>query len=661
MGKFKINKNDKSRILLTELLPYEVPILFSNEGFYSYFQQKDKSNPPQLIKKILEANEKDYKIPYSFDIKKGNDSKRTLSLIHPAIQLRFIEFYQKYDSLIIHLCSRSPISLRFPSKVANHFYFKNDKNTNTSKDKATVEIEQSGFEKELMYSSSYFAYKKYNLLFKFYDSYEFLRLEKKFKNLLRFDISKCFDSIYTHTISWAVKDKAFAKANTTNKSFEVDFDNLMQKSNYNETNGILIGSEVSRIFAEIILQKIDLETIEKLKLKNLHFGADYAVRRYVDDYFVFTKDEKLGKQILKVFQEELAKYNLHINESKTEIIKTPFISGITIARTELQKLLDEYFEKYIQFEDYEISSIDGGESIIQTSLSFSSLNSSTNTANWLIRDIKSIIKKHDIGYESITGLTFSIFKKYLYKIYRNCDVARISKIEEENLSKFILVTLDVLFFLYSMDYRVRATYVMSQIIISTNKFTNKCGDAAKHTISKKIYDESVYLIKNIEQETNHSNVELLNLLISLKDLGDDYLLTANILNSLLNIDKEIQQFAYFHLVIVLYYIQNIPQYELIKQKVEKKIISKIIDEENPFHKAELTCLLFDTVRCPYVSRLTKEILIQTAFNKIENIEPLIADKNRVINYIATRNWFIDWSEDIELDSILLKKELRTPY
>jgi len=661
MGKFKVKKNDKSRILLTELLPYEVPILFSNEGFYSYYLEKHKTNPPQLIKKIFEASEKDYKIPYLFNIKKGDDGKRTLSIIHPAIQIRFIEFYQKYDALIIHLCSKSPISLRFPSKVATHFYFKNDKNENASKNNGIVEVEQSGFEKELMYSSSYFAYKKYNLLFKFYDSYEFLRLEKKFKNLLRFDIAKCFDSIYTHSISWAVKDKSFSKANTNKKSFEDDFDKLMMKSNFNETNGILIGSEVSRIFAEIILQKIDLETIEKLNLKNLHFGADYAVRRYVDDYFVFTKDEKIGKEILKAFQEELAKYKLHINESKTEKIKTPFISGITIARTELQKLLDDYFDKYIQFQEYEIPSSTGGEPLIRNRIDFNSLKVSTNTANWIIRDIKGIIKKHDIEYDSITGLTFSIFKKYLYKIYRNCDFSNFNKADEENLSKFILVTFDIMFFLYSMDYRVRATYVMSQIIISTNKFISKCGDGIKHTVSKKIYDESVYLIKNIEQDSNHSNVELLNLLISLKDLGSDYLLAPDVLDTLLNIDKEIEKFTYFQLIILLYYIQDISQFELIKLKLEKKIISKIDDEENPFHKAELTCLLFDTVRCPYVSRATKEKLIEIAFKKIENITPLIDDRNIVIYYIAARNWFIDWSNDIELDSVLLKKELRTPY
>ncbi len=660
MGKFKINKNDKSRILLTELLPYEVPILFSNDGLYNYYQEKGKSKPPQLVTKLIEVKDSDFKIPFSYDIKKSAESKRTLSLIHPAIQLKFIPFYQKYDALIIHLCSRSPISLRYPSKVATHFYFKNNQLNNSDK-KSSIEIEQSGFEKEQIFSSSYFAYKKYPLLFKFYDSYEFLRLEKKFKHLLQFDISKCFESIYTHTISWAVKDKMFAKANTFNKSFEADFDKLMQKSNYNETNGILIGSEVSRIFAEIILQKIDLETIEKLKQKNLQFGADYAVRRYVDDYFVFTNDEKTGKEILKEFQAELAKFKLHINASKTETSRTPFISGITIGRTELQNLLDDVFEKFIHYEVYEVPSNNGSDPQVNTRLEFKEALNNTTTANWIVRDIKSIIKKHNIEYESITGLTFSKFKTILYKIYRNSDASQLTEKEKENLKNFLLITFDIMFFLYSMDYRVRATYIMTQIIISTNRFISKCGDELKHSISKKIYDETVYLIKNIRQDNSHRNVELLNLLISLKDLGDDYLLQADALSDLLDIDNQIDHFTYFHLTIILYYIQDNVQYDNIKKKIEQRIIFIINDDPNPFHKTELTCLFFDTISCPYVSKLTKEKLVEVAFKKIDNTTPLVSDRNRVINYIAARNWFIDWSKDIELDSVLLKKELRTPY
>ena len=661
MAKFKINKNDKSRILLTELLPYEVPILFSNDGLYSYYQERTKSNPPPLVKKILEVSDKDFKIPFSYEIKKNLESKRTLSIIHPAIQLKFISFYQRYDSLIIHLCGKSPISLRYPSNVATHFYFNNNKDQNAIERDLTVEVEKSGFENELIYSSSYFAYKKYHLLLKFYDSYEFLRLEKKFKHLLQFDISKCFESIYTHTISWAVKDKMFAKSNIDNKSFEADFDKLMQKSNYNETNGILIGSEVSRIFAEIILQKIDLETIEKLNQKNLHFGSDYAVRRYVDDYFVFTKDEKLGKEILKEFKSELSKYKLYINDSKTEISKTPFISGITIGRTELSKLLDKCLDRFIEFKECKIPTTNGGDPQTKIELLFKVTKNTTTTSNSIVRDIKSIIKIHNIEYESITGLTFSKFKNFLRKIYRNCDPSKLNESEKESLSNFLLIIFDIMFFLYSMDYRVRATYIMTQIIISTNKFVINCGDAVKHTISKKIYDESVYLIKNIVQDKGHNHVELLNILIALKDLGSDYLLQVDAFYDLLDIDNQIKQFNYFHLMVILYYIQDISQYNLLCEKIEITIVRKISDDQSPFHKTELTCLFFDSIRCPYISRATKEKLVNIAFNKIDNVTPIGAHRNRVINYIAKRNWFIDWNTNIEMDNVLLKKELRTPY
>ena len=211
-----------------------------------------------------------------------------------------------------------------------------------------------------------------------------------------------------------------------------------------------------------------------------------------------------------------------------------------------------------------------------------------------------------------------------------------------------------------MDYRVRATYVISQIIIATNNFISACGDSVKHTISKKIFDESIYLMKNIEQEDNH-NVELLNLLISLKDLGDEYLLASDAFNSLMDIDKVIEKFSYFHFVVLLYYMQDKVQFDAIRQKIEKKIIAKIVEEKHPFLKTEHTCLLFDAVRCPYVSRQTKETLVEVSFDKIENTAPATDQRNRIINYIADRNWFIDWSSGIELDSILLKKELRTPY
>jgi len=49
MGKVKIKKDDKYRVLLTEILPYEVPMIFSNEGFYSIVRKGHHENLFQKI------------------------------------------------------------------------------------------------------------------------------------------------------------------------------------------------------------------------------------------------------------------------------------------------------------------------------------------------------------------------------------------------------------------------------------------------------------------------------------------------------------------------------------------------------------------------------------------------------------------------------------
>lgn len=48
---------------------------------------------------------------------------------------------------------------------------------------------------------TFFSYKKYTNIHKFYESYHYQRAEKKYGNLLKFDIAQCFNSIYTHSIS----------------------------------------------------------------------------------------------------------------------------------------------------------------------------------------------------------------------------------------------------------------------------------------------------------------------------------------------------------------------------------------------------------------------------------------------------------------------------
>src|SRR5690606_1846582 len=308
MARVRVKRFDKSIILLTDVLPYEVPIPFTNIGLYRFSKKTQSEKVPGLITEILMLSNRSSKnlLPYNYQIIKKLDSYRTLSIMHPQVQLKFVDFYSQYDSLILSLCSKSRSSIRYPSKVASHFYVKNSQILKKKLKDSGVEIERQAFEIDVAHSSSYFTYKDYDFLYKFYDSYKFHRFEKKFKKLLRFDVAKCFPSIYSHSISWAVKGKEFAKKNVQTSSFENKFDKLMQWSNYNYTNLIIICTENSRIFDEIILHKIEINVVSNLKNKhNIKIDKDFSICRYVDDYFLFTNDFKLAHKIKKEFIKEL--------------------------------------------------------------------------------------------------------------------------------------------------------------------------------------------------------------------------------------------------------------------------------------------------------------------------------------------------------------------
>ena len=101
MSKVSINRENKERVLLTELLPYEVPILFSNDGFYNIVNTDKHSSFIDKIKALMPVP---YGIPFNYEIPKSIEGEtRSLSIIHPYHQIEFIDLYEKYSSLMLHL------------------------------------------------------------------------------------------------------------------------------------------------------------------------------------------------------------------------------------------------------------------------------------------------------------------------------------------------------------------------------------------------------------------------------------------------------------------------------------------------------------------------------------------------------------------------------
>lgn len=142
------------------------------------------------------------------------------------------------------------------------------------------------------------------------------------KKILKLDISNCFSSFYVHMIPAIMlgaeeaqkeydKNGEGAQSETYIKYKKLD--EVVRKQNLNRTNGLLPGILTSKIIAEALLTRVDIELEE----------AGFNFVRYVDDYEVFLYDD-VEKSVISEFSKKLKTYGFSLNSEKTEIIDFPY-------------------------------------------------------------------------------------------------------------------------------------------------------------------------------------------------------------------------------------------------------------------------------------------------------------------------------------------------
>lgn len=150
-----------------------------------------------------------------------------------------------------------------------------------------------------------------------------IRASLGYKIQLKIDITNCYNSLYTHSITWAVCGKEQAKQffrtsepEAMKQMYEMgdSLDCFTRQLKNNETNGIIVGPYTSRIVSELILSRIDRCMREK----------GFKFKRYVDDYKIYFRTEAKAQESLPIIEKILNEYNLTLNTSKTEIEKYPF-------------------------------------------------------------------------------------------------------------------------------------------------------------------------------------------------------------------------------------------------------------------------------------------------------------------------------------------------
>ncbi|QKS69719.1 RNA-directed DNA polymerase [Paenalkalicoccus suaedae] len=439
--------------LRTDVLPEEIPIAFSNKNVYSNITKK------YLRDVDIQAFIKNFKnrdtVPLFFYVPKNDSERRKIALVHPIAQIQMFNYIITYEQMITAFCKKSPFSVRAPIKRNLPKY----RDLELKRKKYKKIEEEYNFLNEMSVTSdedqtmfyNYFSYNKYKKITNLYNSVKFNRDKYKYNYFLKLDIQKCFPSIYTHSLSWALfGDKSIAKKyKNLEEAFPNATDKIAQIINFNETHGLIVGPEFSRVLAEMLLGKIDTMVFSIAKENNLVHHLDYKMYRFIDDYFLFAKNKKTIDLIENYLNSALMEFNLSLNVSKSELQERPFNisdNSIIILKKAFegfnsQKLLSSILKK-IDFTDYKGSRYEWNDLLYNMENMLSSIpQSNTRVINYFLKTIRSSIffdgrHKHIIEHSiEVVSNIYSIninYKStnYLIAIYIKIFNA-IKKIENE--------------------------------------------------------------------------------------------------------------------------------------------------------------------------------------------------------------------------------------
>ncbi|WFS09559.1 RNA-directed DNA polymerase [Methylobacterium sp. 391_Methyba4] len=502
--------------------------------------------------------------------------------------------------------------------------------------------------------ASYFAYSGYDRLYKFFNSIEFVNIEKRFAYMLVLDVSKCFASIYTHSVAWALKDIHTAKGNIKSNHFGSHFDALMQRMNYNETNGICIGPEISRIFAEIILNRVDINIVKCLEADiAAPRRNDYTIKRYVDNYYIFSNSVNDIDRIHAVVSACLGEFKLHLNEHKTEIISRPFYTRKSKVIDDISTKLSDFFNLFVA-QDFD----DGRRYSFPTRIKrYNSLYKS------IIRDIKAACSLSDSHYEDVASYIISAIGIRITHLIDDIasGLAREDCDEELYIEAFILL-LELSFFFYTMSPTVAASLTLSKSIVICAKSFEAHFNSRLPFLQDRVVRWTMQLMRDsriagITKRKGTIPIEILNILIAMHDIAADYNFDESLYRDLLFKDGRVD---YFSAVSCLYIIKDRNNCEALRNEIYLCIRNNLLNSANFVLSSHDVHLFLDTISCPYIPtpdrvKLYKEIVGVLGIKRANNAEALQA-----VQQCEAACWFVSW-KGVDLLSLINRKQLSSVY
>lgn len=140
-------------------------------------------------------------------------------------------------------------------------------------------------------------------------------LASLFPIIVNLDINRFYESIYTHSIPWAVLGKDEAKhqfrSGRLTGHWSHKLDKFASYSNDRQTTGLPIGPDTSRIISELILSRIDYEIVSNSK------GIrSTQIYHNIDDYQIGVYGSNEAENVQSGFVRAVSNYGLRLNDGK---------------------------------------------------------------------------------------------------------------------------------------------------------------------------------------------------------------------------------------------------------------------------------------------------------------------------------------------------------
>lgn len=631
----------KYRVAVSDILPYERPVFFTNRFFTRFLKNygivcrdgklvatKNQTEGLEQLLSILGGSVNARRPAFQYTIAKtSNEKGRLLTVIHPYHQVQMIEFYERYKTVITDFCQRSHYSIRYPHKVAVVQKKPKGFPQFISDEKETIHPEES--------IKHFFAYKYYHNINEFYDDYRFLRAEKKFSMMEKTDLEHCFDSIKPETLSIAMFDVQMKNAIGSmpytfyqmNKSFENKPDNAELGE------GIVIGPEFSRIYAEIIMQRVDADCEMMLEKDGVILNRDYVFYRYVDDGFLFYNTEEVRSLFNKTYESLLIQYGLRRGEGEDNnkrklYTQRPFLENLTAGKLALKNLIDTRFENRLEtFKGFKKAN--QGHYDTPTVLDYKSF----------VQSIRSIVCTYDLQYKEVMSYVLGVIKNRLAKLlsdfnnlYKQYSQAEyfgeineqgkaIKTQYEKDFVCFLYNLVEVLFYFFSCDPRMSTStkvvgivnqlqlFVRGKYRFENGEWSYRFNQGVINELDETITDQTQNLFSDIT-ESSVSFIETLNFLELQKCMSVAAQIHPKRLNDLIATKRDCLNF--FSVSQALHFIKNDIRYELLKMQLMNWVDNKLkpLYEQSEVSDTEAVLIFLETICCPWVEEKKKREVLE---------------------------------------------------